>query len=100
MIASRSLPAEEMVRANRTCSSDRLPGLLSDRIFARISAELSGVRPMIETYPLERAAEAYARMARAANPYGDGRAAPRIGAWLLARLRGGSFPAAFDAALL
>jgi UDP-N-acetylglucosamine 2-epimerase (non-hydrolysing) len=44
--------------------------------------------------------EAYARMARAANPYGDGRAAPRIVAWLLARLRGGSFPAAFDAALL
>jgi D-arabinose 1-dehydrogenase-like Zn-dependent alcohol dehydrogenase len=25
-------------------------------------AELSGVRPMVETYPLERAAEAYARM--------------------------------------
>ena len=25
-------------------------------------AELSGVRPMLETYPLERAAEAYARM--------------------------------------
>jgi D-arabinose 1-dehydrogenase-like Zn-dependent alcohol dehydrogenase len=25
-------------------------------------AELSGVRPMIETYPFERAAEAYARM--------------------------------------
>jgi hypothetical protein len=25
-------------------------------------AELSGVRPMIETFPLERAAEAYARM--------------------------------------
>lgn len=25
-------------------------------------AELSGVRPMIETYPLERAAEAYERM--------------------------------------
>jgi D-arabinose 1-dehydrogenase-like Zn-dependent alcohol dehydrogenase len=25
-------------------------------------AELSGVRPMIETYPLENAAEAYARM--------------------------------------
>jgi UDP-N-acetylglucosamine 2-epimerase (non-hydrolysing) len=44
--------------------------------------------------------EAYARMARAANPYGDGRAAPRIVAWLLARLRGGTFPAAFDAALL
>jgi len=25
-------------------------------------AELSGVRPMIETYPLERAQEAFARM--------------------------------------
>ena len=25
-------------------------------------AELSGVRPMIETYPLEKAGEAYARM--------------------------------------
>jgi D-arabinose 1-dehydrogenase-like Zn-dependent alcohol dehydrogenase len=25
-------------------------------------AELTGVRPMIETYPLEQAAEAYARM--------------------------------------
>jgi D-arabinose 1-dehydrogenase-like Zn-dependent alcohol dehydrogenase len=25
-------------------------------------AELSGVRPMIETYPLEKAADAYARM--------------------------------------
>jgi D-arabinose 1-dehydrogenase-like Zn-dependent alcohol dehydrogenase len=25
-------------------------------------AELSGVRPMIETYPLEKAAEVYARM--------------------------------------
>lgn len=25
-------------------------------------AELSGVRPMIETYPLEKAAEGYARM--------------------------------------
>jgi D-arabinose 1-dehydrogenase-like Zn-dependent alcohol dehydrogenase len=25
-------------------------------------AELAGVRPMIETYPLEKAAEAYARM--------------------------------------
>jgi len=25
-------------------------------------SELTGVRPLIETYPLERAAEAYARM--------------------------------------
>jgi len=38
---------------------------------------------------------AYARMARAANPYGDGHASPRIVAWLLARLRGGSFPVPF-----
>jgi UDP-N-acetylglucosamine 2-epimerase len=39
--------------------------------------------------------EAYARMARAANPYGDGRAAQRIVAWLLARLRGGPYPEPF-----
>jgi UDP-N-acetylglucosamine 2-epimerase (non-hydrolysing) len=38
---------------------------------------------------------AYARMARAANPYGDGHAAERIVAWLLARLRGGEYPAPF-----
>jgi UDP-N-acetylglucosamine 2-epimerase (non-hydrolysing) len=35
---------------------------------------------------------AYARMARAANPYGDGRAAERIVGWLLARLRSGPYP--------
>jgi UDP-N-acetylglucosamine 2-epimerase (non-hydrolysing) len=40
---------------------------------------------------------AYAKMARAVNPYGDGHAAPRIVAWLLARLRGGSYPSAFVA---
>jgi UDP-N-acetylglucosamine 2-epimerase (non-hydrolysing) len=34
----------------------------------------------------------YARMARAVNPYGDGHAAQRIVAWLLARLRGGAYP--------
>jgi UDP-N-acetylglucosamine 2-epimerase (non-hydrolysing) len=44
--------------------------------------------------------DAYARMARAVNPYGDGHAAPRIVAWLLARLRGGRFPEPFDAAVL
>ena len=38
---------------------------------------------------------AYARMARASNPYGDGRAATRIVAWLLARLRDGAMPQAF-----
>jgi len=36
---------------------------------------------------LLRDRDAYARMARAVNPYGDGHAAPRIVAWLLARLR-------------
>lgn len=46
---------------------------------------------------LLRDRETYARMARAANPYGDGHAAPRIVAWLLARLRDGTYPAAFVA---
>jgi UDP-N-acetylglucosamine 2-epimerase (non-hydrolysing) len=41
-------------------------------------------------------ADAYARMARAVNPYGDGHAAPRIVAWLLARLRGGPYPQPFN----
>jgi UDP-N-acetylglucosamine 2-epimerase (non-hydrolysing) len=40
---------------------------------------------------------AYARMAQAANPYGDGHASERIAAWLLARLRGGSYPSPFSA---
>ncbi len=39
---------------------------------------------------------AYARMARASNPYGDGRASARIVAWLLARLRDGAMPEAFS----
>jgi UDP-N-acetylglucosamine 2-epimerase (non-hydrolysing) len=38
---------------------------------------------------------AYAKMAQADNPYGDGRAAARIVAWLLARLRGGPYPQPF-----
>jgi UDP-N-acetylglucosamine 2-epimerase (non-hydrolysing) len=37
----------------------------------------------------------YARMARAVNPYGDGQAATRIARWLLARLRGGDYPAPY-----
>jgi len=40
--------------------------------------------------------EAYARMAHAANPYGDGHASERIVAWLLARLRGGQYPEPFE----
>jgi UDP-N-acetylglucosamine 2-epimerase (non-hydrolysing) len=38
---------------------------------------------------------AYARMARADNPYGDGQAAGRIVAWLLAHLRDGVRPEEF-----
>jgi UDP-N-acetylglucosamine 2-epimerase (non-hydrolysing) len=41
---------------------------------------------------------AYARMSRANNPYGDGHAAERIVAWLLARLRNGAYPAEFSTA--
>jgi UDP-N-acetylglucosamine 2-epimerase (non-hydrolysing) len=39
---------------------------------------------------------AYARMAQAVNPYGDGRAAPRIAQWLVARCAGGPYPQPFD----
>jgi UDP-N-acetylglucosamine 2-epimerase (non-hydrolysing) len=38
---------------------------------------------------------AYARMAQAVNPYGDGHAAERISAGLLARLRQGAYPQPF-----
>jgi UDP-N-acetylglucosamine 2-epimerase (non-hydrolysing) len=38
---------------------------------------------------------AYERMARANNPYGDGHAAGRIAAWLLARMRDGAVPSEF-----
>ncbi len=38
---------------------------------------------------------AYASMAQAVNPYGDGRAAARIVGWLLARLRDGAYPDPF-----
>lgn len=37
----------------------------------------------------------YERMARAVNPYGDGKASERIVAWLLARLRGEAYPSPF-----
>jgi UDP-N-acetylglucosamine 2-epimerase (non-hydrolysing) len=42
---------------------------------------------------------AYARMARAANPYGDGHASARIVAWLRARLRAGAYPLEFTASV-
>ncbi|MBV9332988.1 MAG: UDP-N-acetylglucosamine 2-epimerase (non-hydrolyzing) [Candidatus Eremiobacteraeota bacterium] len=40
---------------------------------------------------------AYAAMAQAVNPYGDGRAGGRIADWLLARLRGAAYPEPFAA---
>lgn len=40
----------------------------------------------------------YERMAKAANPYGDGHAATRIVRWLHARLRGGEYPTPFSVA--
>ncbi|TAM78165.1 UDP-N-acetylglucosamine 2-epimerase (non-hydrolyzing) [bacterium] len=43
-------------------------------------------------------ADAYLAMARASNPYGDGKASDRIVRWLLARLRDGAYPSAFVAA--
>lgn len=39
----------------------------------------------------------YERMAKASNPYGDGHASERIVRWLLARLRGASYPSEFVA---
>jgi len=39
--------------------------------------------------------DAYKKMSAANNPYGDGQASARIAAWLLARLRGGDYPAPF-----
>jgi UDP-N-acetylglucosamine 2-epimerase (non-hydrolysing) len=40
-------------------------------------------------------AEAYAAMAQAVNPYGDGHAGARIVSWLLGRLRSGAYPEPF-----
>ncbi|HZV76800.1 MAG TPA: UDP-N-acetylglucosamine 2-epimerase (non-hydrolyzing) [Candidatus Babeliales bacterium] len=38
---------------------------------------------------------AYARMAQAVNPYGDGHAATRVAQWIHARMRGGTYPTPF-----
>lgn len=52
----------------------------------RRSKIVAGVRRLLEDR------DAFAAMARAVNPYGDGRASERIVAWLLARLRKGAYP--------
>ena len=51
----------QLVPANKTIQG-WASGTTADEEDTLRFAELSGVRPMIETYPLERAAEAYARM--------------------------------------
>jgi len=64
--------------------------------------ELVGTREENVTAALDRLLDdkaAYERMARAANPYGDGKAAERIAAFLWARYRGGPVPAEFDPSL-
>jgi UDP-N-acetylglucosamine 2-epimerase (non-hydrolysing) len=55
-----------------------------------------GERIVSASRELLSGAQTYERMSRAVNPYGDGRAAQRIAAWLLARLREGSYPAPFS----
>jgi D-arabinose 1-dehydrogenase-like Zn-dependent alcohol dehydrogenase len=51
----------QLVPANKTIQG-WATGSTADEEDTLRFAELSGVRPMVETYPLERAAEAYARM--------------------------------------
>jgi UDP-N-acetylglucosamine 2-epimerase (non-hydrolysing) len=63
----------------------RLVGYRRDRVVGA-AAELLGD------------AAAYAAMAHARNPYGDGRAAGRIVGWLLARMRHGQYPVPFEVA--
>jgi len=61
--------------------------------------ELVGADPRAIVAATRRLLEdetAYARMSRANNPYGDGRAAQRVVDWLLARLRDGAYPEPFD----
>jgi D-arabinose 1-dehydrogenase-like Zn-dependent alcohol dehydrogenase len=52
---------EQLVNGSRTIQG-WASGTPADAEDTLRFAELSGVRPMIETYPLEKAAEAYARM--------------------------------------
>jgi UDP-N-acetylglucosamine 2-epimerase (non-hydrolysing) len=61
-----------------------------------VGAERAAI--VAETRKLLEDEVAYARMARAHNPYGDGQAARRIVDWLLAKLRGGPLPEEFRAA--
>ena len=64
--------------------------------------ELVGTDEKTVTAALDRLLhddDAYQRMARAANPYGDGKASARIGAALWAYYRGGERPTEFDPSL-
>jgi len=51
----------QLITGNRTIQG-WLTGTPTDSEDTLRFSELTGVRPMIETYPLEKAAEAYARM--------------------------------------
>jgi UDP-N-acetylglucosamine 2-epimerase (non-hydrolysing) len=64
--------------------------------------ELVGTDESTITKALDRLLDdttAYERMARAANPYGDGKASGRIAAALWAQYRGGPLPTEFDPTL-
>ena len=60
LIPSRSHPVQ-LITGSRTIQG-WAAGTAADSEDTLRFAELTGVRPMIETYPLEKAAEAYARM--------------------------------------
>jgi UDP-N-acetylglucosamine 2-epimerase (non-hydrolysing) len=64
--------------------------------------ELVGTEEPVVTAALERLLDdkdAYERMSRAANPYGDGKASARIGAALWSFYRSGPLPTEFDPSL-
>jgi D-arabinose 1-dehydrogenase-like Zn-dependent alcohol dehydrogenase len=58
---SRQIRKEDAISGNRTIQG-WAAGTPTDSEDTLRFAELTGVRPMIETYPLESADEAYARM--------------------------------------
>jgi len=78
-----------LVMRNETERPEGIRAGTLELVGARTKAIVAGARRLLEDD------QYYARMARAHNPYGDGRAAQRIVQWLLARLRGASAPKPF-----
>jgi UDP-N-acetylglucosamine 2-epimerase (non-hydrolysing) len=78
-----------LVMRNETERPEGLRAGTLELVGADTAAIVQGARRLLEDD------EAYARMARAHNPYGDGHAAGRIVQWLLARLRGAAAPKPF-----